>query len=197
MQTLLCTLATLSDPDGTYGILAYRTRIAACDQEEGIGFRSILLTGLYRFTLSHCGSRTPLPTLKPHLAASAPRLCTGCLLGFTGCGLSPHCIVCTEPAHPHLHYSTDYRKKQATRSCGRNNQRHFVCQNGVPPGYNRTNRCAGFAMHVMNRRDRPKTRIHSPSESVFRANSARYGEYPLNDRAYPDRPCSQSSDMSI
>ena len=99
MQTLLCTLATLSDPGETYGILAYRTRIAACDLKEGIGFRPLYLTGLYRFTLSHCGSCTPLPTLKPHLAVLAPRLCTGCLLGFTGRGLSPRCIVCTEPAH--------------------------------------------------------------------------------------------------
>ena len=79
MQTLLCTLATLSDHGGTYGILAYRTRIAACDHEEGIGFRTVYLTELYRFTLSHCGSCTPLPTLKPYLAASALRLCTGCL----------------------------------------------------------------------------------------------------------------------
>ena len=74
-------------------------RIAACDLRESIGFRSILLTGLYRFTLSHCGSRTPLPTLKPHLAASAPRLCTDCLLGFIGFGLSPNYIICTELAH--------------------------------------------------------------------------------------------------
>ena len=74
--------------------------IAACDQEEGIGFRSILLTGLYRFTLSHCGSRTPLPTLKPHLTASASRLCTDCLLCFIGFGFSPNCIICTELAHP-------------------------------------------------------------------------------------------------
>ena len=64
-------------------------RITACDPEDGIGFRSIYLTGLYCFTLSHCGSRTPLPTLKPCLAALAPRLCTGCLLGFTGFGISP------------------------------------------------------------------------------------------------------------
>ena len=44
----------------------------------GPGLR--LLTGLNRFTLSHCGSRTPLPTLKPGLTTQAPRLCTGCPL---------------------------------------------------------------------------------------------------------------------
>ncbi len=38
------------------------------------------ITGLNRFTLSHCGSRTSLPTLKPCLATRAPRLCTGCPL---------------------------------------------------------------------------------------------------------------------
>jgi len=32
-----------------------------------------LITRLHRFTLSHCGSRTPCPTLKPNLAALAPR----------------------------------------------------------------------------------------------------------------------------
>ena len=37
--------------------------------EESIDFRFILLTGLNRFTLSHCGSRVPLSTLKPNLAA--------------------------------------------------------------------------------------------------------------------------------
>jgi hypothetical protein len=31
------------------------------------------ITGLNRFTLSHCGSHTPCPTLNPSLAASAPR----------------------------------------------------------------------------------------------------------------------------
>jgi hypothetical protein len=115
MQTLLCTLATLSDPGGTYGILAYRTRIAACDQKESIGFRTVYLTGLYRFTLLHCGSCTPLPTLKPHLAATAPRLCTGCLLGFTGRELSPRCIVCTEPAHPSPILYHKFAKKTSLR----------------------------------------------------------------------------------
>jgi hypothetical protein len=118
MQTLLCTLATLSDPGETYGILAYRTRIAACDLKEGIDFRSLYLTGLYRFTLSHCGSCTPLPTLKPHLAALAPRLCAGCLLGFTGRGLSPRCIVCTEPAHLSSRILYHTPAKKASRRAG-------------------------------------------------------------------------------
>jgi hypothetical protein len=41
-----------------------------------------------------------MPTLKPHLAASAPRLGTGCSLGFTRLGLSPNYITRTELAHP-------------------------------------------------------------------------------------------------
>lgn len=88
------------DPDGISPTLRLRVVLAACDLEDGIGFRSLYLTRLYRFTVSHCGSRTPLPTLKPHLAASAPRLSTGCSLRFAGSGLSPDCITCTELAHP-------------------------------------------------------------------------------------------------
>ena len=100
MQLLLHALATLLDPDGTCITSQLRSSIAACDQRNGIGFRFILLTGLYRFTLSHCGSCAPLPTLKPHLTAPAPRLSTGCSLRFAGFGLSPNCITCTELAHP-------------------------------------------------------------------------------------------------
>lgn len=62
----------------------------------------IYLTGLNRFTVSHCGSRTPMPTLKPHLTASDPRLSTDCSLRFVGLGLSPCFFTCTELAHPSL-----------------------------------------------------------------------------------------------
>lgn len=58
------------------------------------------LTGLNRFTLSHCGSHTPLPTLKPHLAVPAPRLSIDCLLNFIEMGLSPLYISSAELAHP-------------------------------------------------------------------------------------------------
>ena len=76
----LCALTTLLDPGGISTALLSGRFFAVCGAWKHIDFRSILLTGLYRFTLSHCGSRTPLPTLKPHLTALAPRLCTGCLL---------------------------------------------------------------------------------------------------------------------
>ena len=65
------------------------------------------MTGLNHFTLSHCGSRTPLPTLKPSLTASAPRLSTSCLPSFTGLGVSPNYTTRTAPAHPCTYYTTN------------------------------------------------------------------------------------------
>ena len=41
--------------------------LVACCHKENIGFRSFYITGLNRFTLSHYGSHTPLPTLKSSL----------------------------------------------------------------------------------------------------------------------------------
>ena len=73
---------------------------------EHIGFRSLYITGLNHFTLSHCGSRTPLPTLKPGLTASAPRLSTSCLPSFTGLGISLNYTTRTEPAHLQMYYNT-------------------------------------------------------------------------------------------
>ena len=55
----------------------YRVNVVACCFGENIGFRSIFLTRLYHFTLSHCGSLSFLPTLKPDLTALAPRLDNG------------------------------------------------------------------------------------------------------------------------
>ena len=102
MQVLPCTLATLLDPDGISPTSRYRLVLSACGIKDYLGFRSVYLTGLNRFTVSHCGSRTPMPTLKPHLTASAPRLSTDCSLCFVGQGLSPCCITCTVLAHPLL-----------------------------------------------------------------------------------------------
>lgn len=74
------------------------------------------LTRLNSFTLSCCGSRTPLPTLKPNLTVSVPRLCTGCSLGFTRVGLSPTRITGAELAHhpkffPALEYALPFQRK--------------------------------------------------------------------------------------
>lgn len=90
------------DPGGTYTLSRSRVPISACGVEEHIGFHSSYLTGLNRFTLAHCGSHTPMPTLKPRLTASAPRLGTGCSLCFARPGISPSYIACTVPAHPRL-----------------------------------------------------------------------------------------------
>src|SRR5665647_1870294 len=60
-----------------------RLHIIVCYHEQGIDFYLLAFTGLYHFTLSHYGSSSPLPTLKPYVTISAPRLSTGCWLGFT------------------------------------------------------------------------------------------------------------------
>ena len=80
-------------------ILAFRLRIAACCVLNRIGFRSIYITRLNHFTLSHCGSHAPLSTLNPDLTALDPRLGTHCLPCFIGLGGSPNYTVRTEPAH--------------------------------------------------------------------------------------------------
>jgi hypothetical protein len=80
-------------------ILAYRIRHYCLLRLETHRLPLSTITGLNRFTLSHCGSHTPMPTLKPHLAASAPRLGTDCLLRFVRSGLSPDYITHTELAH--------------------------------------------------------------------------------------------------
>ena len=107
-----CVLATLLDPDGTCSSSRYRVGIAVCCERKHIDFRTLLLTGLNCFTLTHCSSHTPLPTLKPNLAASAPRLCTGCSLDFTGAGLSPTYISSAELAHSfRWNFSNDFQSR--------------------------------------------------------------------------------------
>ena len=96
---LPCILATPLDPGGTLTFSRYRMLIAVCGKRKYIDFHSLLLTGLISFTLSHCGSYAPLPTLKPCLTASAPRLSTGCSLHFARAGISPTYISSTELAH--------------------------------------------------------------------------------------------------
>ena len=76
-------LAMLSDPDGIHLFLPFRPNVIAYCRSEGIGFHFLNLTGLYHFTLSHYGSHCFLPTLKPNLTTSAPRLDTGGWLNLT------------------------------------------------------------------------------------------------------------------
>jgi len=96
---LPCILATPLDPGGTLTFLRWRMLIAVCGKRKYIDFHSLLLTGLISFTLPHCGSYAPLPTLKPYLTASAPRLSTGCSLDFARVGISPTYISSAELAH--------------------------------------------------------------------------------------------------
>lgn len=76
------------------------------------------LTRLNSFTLSCCGSRTPLPTLKPSLTVSVPRLCTGCSLGFTRVGLSPTRITGAELAHHPMFFGLERIRLQLTVQAG-------------------------------------------------------------------------------
>ena len=76
-------LAMLSDPDGTSLFLPFRIKSIACCRGDGISFHLYDLTRLNHFTLSHYGSYGFLPTLKPDLTASAPRLDTGVWLALT------------------------------------------------------------------------------------------------------------------
>ena len=89
-------------------ILACRLRITACCGRLSHRLPLVHVTRLDHFTLSHCGSRTSLATLKPHLTVLAPSLSTGCLPGFAGQGISPCYIICAELAHnrpPGIHQS--------------------------------------------------------------------------------------------
>lgn len=99
-------------------ILAYRLRIAACCRRSSHRLPHDQITRLNRFTLSHCGSRTSLATLKPNLAASAPSLSTGCLPGFTGQGVAPCYIINAELAHNRplspFYYFLYYRRFQSS-----------------------------------------------------------------------------------
>lgn len=77
-------LAMLSDPDGTRWFLPCSNQALLPTAEVKASASTLSnLTRLYHFTLSHYGSHGFLPTLKPHLTASAPRLDNGDWLGLT------------------------------------------------------------------------------------------------------------------
>ena len=96
---VLRALAMLYDPGGTCTVLAYRPVHFCLRPKLGYRLPLVVLSRLNRFTLSHYGSRTPLSTLHAGLMASHARLSTGCLLGFTGSGLSPDYTIHAELAH--------------------------------------------------------------------------------------------------
>ena len=67
-------LAVLSDPGGTHLFLPLRIRCYCLRPRSGYRLPLFQLTRLNHFTLSHYGSLRLLPTLKPNLTVSAPRL---------------------------------------------------------------------------------------------------------------------------
>ena len=89
----------LYDPGGTCTVLAYRPAHYCLRPKVEYRLPLVVLSRLNRFTLSHYGSRTPLSTLHAGLTASHARLSTGCLLGFSGSGLSPDYTIHAELAH--------------------------------------------------------------------------------------------------
>ena len=75
------------DPDSTFTISCIiDIAIVVCCEEEHIDYYHLYLTRLNCFTLSHYGSYSCLPTLKPYLTISAPRLTNGSLLEITMLG---------------------------------------------------------------------------------------------------------------
>ena len=80
----VCVYSFVCSPRSRTPVESPRTRLSpgSCCllPQEGHRLPHLRITGLNRFTLSYCGSHTPLSTLKPCLAAQAPRLCTGCPL---------------------------------------------------------------------------------------------------------------------
>lgn len=75
------------DPDSTFTISCIiDIAIVVCCEEEHIDYYHLYLTRLNCFTLSHYGSYSCLPTLKPYLTISASRLTNGSLLEITMLG---------------------------------------------------------------------------------------------------------------
>ena len=75
------------DPDSTFTISRSNDiAIVVCCGNEHIDYYYLFLTRLNCFTISHYGSYSCLPTLKPNLATSAPRLTNGSLLEITMLG---------------------------------------------------------------------------------------------------------------
>ena len=72
------------DPDSTFTISRINDiAIIVCCERKHIDYYYLYLTRLNCFTISHYGSYSCLPTLKPYLTTSAPRLTNGSLLEIT------------------------------------------------------------------------------------------------------------------
>ena len=72
------------DTDGTFTISHFNDiAIIVCYKEKYIDYHHSYFTMLNYFTISHYGTYSCLPTLKPYFAISASRLTIGSLLGIT------------------------------------------------------------------------------------------------------------------
>lgn len=100
MYALPCVLAMPIDPGGTCASLPDGYSLLPATLKTVSASTCSTYEADTGFTLSHYGSHTSLPTLKPGLAAKAPRLCTDCLPGFVRAGVSPAYTAYTELAHP-------------------------------------------------------------------------------------------------
>ena len=94
-----CTLATLYDPDEFSTIITF----IDCFLLSAARLKASTLILYCHEAQWHsgfpCGSCAFLPTLKPNLTTSAPRLDTDCWLGFVRLGVSPNYVYDTELAH--------------------------------------------------------------------------------------------------
>ena len=73
-----------TDPGGTFTISRFNDiAIVVCYVEDHIDYHYLYFTRLNCFTISHYGSYSCLPTLKPYLTTLAPRLTNGSLLEIT------------------------------------------------------------------------------------------------------------------
>jgi len=99
MYALPCVLAMPIDPGGTCASLPDGYTLLPATLKTVSASTCSTYEADTGFTLSHYGSHTSLPTLKPGLAAKAPRLCTDCLPGFVRAGVSPAYTAYTELAH--------------------------------------------------------------------------------------------------
>ena len=95
-----CTLATLYDPDEFSTIIAFiDCFLLSAARSKSIDTHMVLIYEAQSHSGFPCGSCAFLPTLKPNLTTSAPRLDTDCWLGFVRLGVSPSYVYDTELAH--------------------------------------------------------------------------------------------------
>ena len=100
------------DPDSTFTTSRINDiAIVVCCEDEHIDYYHLYLTRLNCFTISHYGSYSCLPTLKPYLTTSVPRLTNGSLLEITMLGSHQLYIKHRTGAPSYLNILSDFIKK--------------------------------------------------------------------------------------